>query len=335
MFLNPHKVKKKWKRRVSRAKDQILYPDSHRHPKQDFAWHARKSNPLQREEQGYKKKIEVIILALTIPALLGTMLFHSFFSIKNITIVGLQNIPERDILTSVHGILEYDKWYVFKGNNYFLLETQEMDDILSSRFPFKNLVIKKQFPNTLSIIGEEKLSTVIYDNGAQYAYVGHDGKVVEILRHVGDDEWIIRKKMVTSTNALGVEEVKEEIIKKKHTPPVKALRAEMGEYPIVYDLVQKEVAVNVQILDPAIMTNILDWFQRLRTFTNIPLNYFILHDDIGNAVLKTAEGWEIRLRLDKSVDEQFHSLTRVLKEEIPRPNFQYIDLRFSEKVYWQ
>lgn len=335
-IFNIHKHKKKWGRGVKKASG-FMFASSQDTVKRDFDWKKRKNNPLWKEKEtiDWKKRIELVIFSLAILSLLLLALYHPFFHIEKVEVTGLQRISETELKDSTIGVTKYHRLLVFPGQSYFIVNLDEIRDILKDKYALESIIVKKQFPDTISIAVEEKISTIIYDNGNSYSYIGTDGNVVEILRQVGEDEWVGEIKITTSTNELGevVEERQE--IGRSHIPAIKNVIAEMGDYPIVYDTRHREANVNANVLFDNTVAGIISWFNIINRKTDIPFKYVEINNEIGDAIIKTYEGWEMRVNLHGSIDTQFEELQYLLKNKITRPNLNYIDLRFHGKVYWQ
>jgi len=302
----------------------------------DFNFRGRQDNPYQKEEEPNKKiKIYVIIGVISLLATISLLIYHPFFFIKNINVSGLQRIKRTDFDSAVSGMLDYKKWFIFPAKSYMFVDVNEINELIKGRFPIDLIVVKKSFPQTLDIIVEEKVSTIIYDNGKEYSYLGAGGNIVEILRQVGEDEWKITKEITTTTLADGTIKTEEKIISKTHQPPIKSIILQMGNYPIVYDKRALEGQINTPALQPETAKGIFYWFSIIEKRTNVPIGYFVISDELGNANIKTLEGWEIRVNLKSRVEGQFNELEYLLKEKITRPNLNYIDLRYPERMYWQ
>ncbi|MBU2542097.1 FtsQ-type POTRA domain-containing protein [Patescibacteria group bacterium] len=262
-------------------------------------------------------------------------LYSNFFKISKIEYDGLQRISKTELTDAVLGVINYRKFFIFPAESYFIVNLDEIRDIVKRRFPINSIIVKKVFPNTLQITLEEKISTVIYDSGAEYSYLGMEGKIVEIIQKVGDDEWQRNIEIVTSTNELGQEIQEEKILSEVHLPNTSLIMKEMGDYPIVYDTRKQVIEINSKVVDEKIVQGIIDWFNLINKTTNIEFDYIIIENEIGDGVIKTREGWDIVVKLNENVKQQFEELQYILKEKVKRNSLNYIDLRFTNKVYWQ
>jgi hypothetical protein len=136
---------------------------------------------------------------------------------------------------------------IFPQNNFFVLDIDDLHTILEQKFGLQKLTITKRFPHSVHIVLEEKLSSIMYDNGEQYAMIDAKGKVSEILRIIDDSEWRVIKKRVTSTSEGGTEVSTEQIVSRFHTPNYKKIISEVGDYPLVYDNRSKKVGKGEQV----------------------------------------------------------------------------------------
>lgn len=322
------------------AKDSGLSCNLH-----DFAWHKAKNNPFwHRQITTLKRKIYLIILLLSLLAISGVIFFHPLFKIKKIEVNDVQRIKKNKLEDTVKASILYQKLFILPADNYFLVDLDEIRDIVKNKFSVESIIVRKKFPDSLVILLEEKKTSIIYDNGSQYFYLDKNGKVIEFLKNIGDNEWKVTKKltnpssvsstMVSSTsfitntiNAINKEE-------RSHFPAVQSLIKEFGNYPIVYDLRHKQVNLDDQALSKDMIKGIVDWFDYLSKNSNVPFNYITLEDERGFAIIQTGERWSLKVRLT-DVDSQFSQLWYLLKEKNIHSNLNYIDLRFKDRIYWQ
>lgn len=298
----------------------------------------RHKNPYKHPEDpslSLIKKIEIGILLVTLLSILVVTMYHPFFHITKIDVTGLQRIPESEFDDAIHSIMRYRHLFIFPGESYFFADTDEIRDILLEKFPIRSIFVQKTFPHTLSISLEEKISTLIYDNGKQYSYVGLDGHVVEIIRNVGEDEWKRERSITTTTLADGTIRSEEHIISETHIPPIRTLTSEMGDYPILYDKRKKAGALNDVVLKEETVGEAIAWFNHLNAHVGAPFRHMEIETELGDAIIYTQEGWYIKVKLNKNREDQFTSLDAVLSERGSREGLTYVDLRYGERVYWK
>lgn len=280
--------------------------------RRDFLYRRPTQNPYHSEEKKNRPWIMLIVVIISIGASVLFLFFHQFFRIKRsaITLSGLERIRQEELLDAIESIVEND--------SYLLVDVDELRDILLRRFSIRHIEIKKTFPHTLSIAVEEKLSTIIYDNGTRYATVGADGRIITIARSIGDEELIL-----SSSTA-----------KQVHVPDSGRLVQTIGPYPIVYDTRQKNLTVGETVLSTTTIDNIIEWYALLGKRTDIVIRHMTIEHERGDATFTTNEGWNILVRINERTREQFATLEAVLGS-VDKENLHYIDLRFPGRTYWR
>lgn len=303
-------------------------PPGYRHGRYDNA--DQKKGKVSR----WKWYLKIGVLLGTFIGTFGLLFLHPFFAIRSINIQGLQKIKEDDLRDTVEGILSYKKFYVFPQNNFFIVDIDDIHSILEEKYALRSLILKKSFPHTLNVTLQEKLSTIIYDNGEQYSLMDANGKISEILRIVDDNEWRVIRKNVTSTNEAGVEVTTEMVVSRFHTPNYGKISKEIGQFPLVYDTRKIKIGKGEQVLDEITVKQIIEWYEILKKGTNIPISYFYLDDQVGEVLIKTTEGWIIKAKLNDKIQGQFDTLQYILNQKVKRPDLQYVDVRFPGRAFW-
>ncbi len=335
MLFNHHKIKKKWGRRfrgVSHLGSLDAGPSLSLH---DCAWHKTKANPLWNQtEQNWKRRLYVWTSFVCFLAIIIILLFHPLFTIKHLQISGEQRLSKIELNNSVEAAIHYHKLFIFSASNYFLLDLNDIKNVLKDKFSLQKVVINKVFPDSLNIQIQENTSRLIYDNGKQYSFLNDSGVVTEILQQVGDDEWVASDTInFVSTNTSTIQS-STSTIQSNHKPRYKDIFSNYGLYPIVYDARLKDVKLNSPMLKKETVAEIISWFENISQKTNITFAYLILQDELGTASIKTGEGWELKVSL-VDIDTQFKTLQYLLKEKVNRLTLKYIDLRFKDRTFWQ
>lgn len=300
-----------------------------------YGWGLPAENPYRTKQVFTSQlKVKLWLVFLTAAILFGLLLYHPFFHIQKIIVTGQERLTEAEIIQATAGIMNTRRLWIFPGRSYLISDVDEVKSILQEKFPLQSIIVQKAFPQEIRITLEEKLSTIIYDNGKQYSYLGLDGKVLEIVENVTPSEWRAAP-LTTSTPGLTATST-EPGYKGIHVPDVQRVMAELGNYPIVYDTRGENIRVNQTVLDEEILHGIIAWFQFFAKQTNTSVAYFILADDGGAGQVVTVEGWKLMVRLAEQREEQMESLQFMLKEKITdRQMLKLIDLRFPGRVYWE
>ena len=338
-LLHLRRYKRRLERRVSSLHNTLLAPVEPRHARRDYAWHRSKRNPYDRADDAGREwlsqKTKLWIALGCFACTFGLLLLHPVFRMSAITVTGVERVTHHEVVNTVYSSLAYRKFFFFPADSYALLNLSEVRDVLNEKFPIEHIKVRKSFPNSLSIVLEEKISNVIYDNGKEYAFIDLDGRVVEVLRKVGDDEWIKKIEVTTSTNELG-EEIQEEIIlEQKHTPDVRGIVAQVGEYPVIFYDEQVSLSVNDETLPPHIIQGAVNWYKEIKKHGDLTFKYATIENKVGDSRIALRQGWEIRVRANGDITAQIERLRNVLNQLNEKQPNQYIDVRYTERAYWQ
>ncbi len=344
-ILNIYKIKRKVKKKIHRSSAYVLFhsSDDISH-KKDFLLKKRQQNPFYKTNihgLTLRKKIELISLFLLCLTLLAVLLYNPFFRISHININGTQHISNQDIQTTVEGILHTKRWYILPGDSYSMINLQEIQQILLLRYPLTSVTINKVFPNTLNISIQEQISKIIYTNGNIYATASPTGVVVQLLPKINGTEWRLVPHTVTSTTSTptGSTTTIKIVNEKIYNPNVTKLHKTYGNYPIVYDKYATQIAVHNSVMTQGTAQTIVAWFEALSNMSSpkIPFGYVTINDTIGNATIYTTQGWKIRINLTQpNIQSKILALKTILnQEQINIHRLRYIDLRFSNRVYWK
>jgi cell division septal protein FtsQ len=256
----------------------------------------------------------------------GLLVFHPFFQTSNLRITGLQRIDEMQFRQSVDGLLSGRKYLVFPARNYFLLSTEKIENILIEKYSLEQIAVHKRFPPALTIAVEEKVSTIVYDDGVHYSLIGEDGRHIETIQAVGVDEWRIMP--LTGTASSTDQQLR------VHIPQTILLKNVVGDYPVLYGLAAAQDSK--PSIDPQLASLVLAWFRALRQ-THTPTHYFELNSQNNLLTIHTQLGWGIRLNPDNSdPSRQLPALMRVLDDagQVGGPT-SYVDLRYPDRVFWK
>ncbi len=308
-----------------------------RHQK-DFSWRNRKKNPFEKIDPAHHIKMimKVSICIVSFIIMLGIGLFHSFFRIDTVTVEGTKRIEKEDIHERVDSILNYKKLFFFPGNNYFLVNVNEIRDILKEKFPIQSVTVTKTFPNSVDITIEEKIATLIYDNSKEYIKIGLDGKVIEKIKLVESREW---KKITTSTIRIsdtGEEILEETIVQQTHIPAVADIVQEVGDYPLIYDTVNTSTIEEDQTrMEPHIAERLLFIYEYLKKQTTVELTYMELQTQ-GSTLIHTKNGLTLFMTVHIHPETQLQTLEYLLQSKDAQIQASsYIDVRYLPQVYWR
>lgn len=339
-MLSIHKFKRKFsrKKKMRNHNNQIVYGNQ----KKDFAWQGKKENPLknQKNDLSSRIKLQLFLLFISLTTLMGILTYHPFFKISKITIDGIERLPKEEVVQSVQGLLSYNKYFILPANNYFLIDKKEIENLLKKRFPLNKVKVLKNFPDNLSINIEERLSTIIYNDGNMYYFMGQTGKIIETIKKVTEAEWHKVYDIVTSTNDTGEEFLEKKEVYRYYIPDTKNIIKDFGKYPIIVRQTDKtatsSLEVNTKILEESEISYIVKWYDILDQKDNFYPEYI----DISSPykTIFYTSGPELYISLADGEDETQISRFNTALQKISDSDIHkvsYIDVRFLGRVYWR
>jgi hypothetical protein len=336
-MLNRHKAKRTLMRShnvARKSRERVVYSQ-----KKDFAWRGKRANPLRTSPCRFSRRvqIEIGVLVVSLLCFVGVLLLHPFFQIQDIRVSGTDRLEQRDIQDAVQGSLAFKRLFIIPGANYFFVEVSELEDILSERFPLNSVQVTKQFPSTLDVVLQERISTIIYDDGSMYYLMGTTGKIVEPIQKVPESEWRIQTEIVTSTNELGEEVSEQKEIARHHTPDYRSLVQNVGEYPILYNLITEpqvdELSVTTDVIMPTYAEAIISWYEELGRHADLDPQYVTMTSPYD--VTYYTAGPDVHVSLVGEQGAQIDRLRTALQHISSINTVSYIDVRFDQRVYWQ
>jgi len=337
-----------FRKRKKRAHNRVFVRSKNvvKKSKKDHSWKNRKVSPYKRGESGSRFslfRIKVSILVISLVATFSILLFHPFFLITDIRIEPTDRIDAREVEDTVSALLAHKQFFFLPMNNFFLVDMKEIEDILYARYPIEKLTIQKHFPKNITMDIQEKISTLIYDNGHEFAYIDTNGHVTDVIRYVGDTEWHIMTKTVTSTDEFGEEIRNEREVSRTHIISPKKISDEMGEYPIIYhkdDAAREGLKINNHVLKKNSIDYVLLWKTEIekQTFQNkdLHVSHVTIEREVSSIEIHLVGGGYILVSLSNT-DRQIDELKTVFKalEQKERGSFEYIDTRIPGKAYWR
>lgn len=289
-------------------------------------------NPYRREEKvkrGLSLRIKLFFLLAILLSWLALVIYLPYFHVNKIVYYGLDIIQKEEIENYIKtNYLE--SWGILPHNSYFLISTGKIDNLLDKKYSLNRLEVRKKFPNTLEVDLEEKMSSVIYDNGEKYFLLDNEGTVLKIL---GETGVIIQPTFATTTSDSASSTLLAVLNTNIHKPDYLKIKSNFGNYPIIFDTRYLPVTEKQNnILSPKIIASTIAWRDQLEKEGIASTKYFITENPLAGLGGITNKGWTVYWQPDADLNLQIQNLKIVLKSEQVT---EYIDLRFGERVYWK
>lgn len=291
-------------------------------------------NPYRKDfKKNYRRIVKLSILPATIIAWFVLMLYLPYFKITNVNFTGLKILKKADLLQDVEPLISA-RYKIYPGNNYFLVNTSKIADKLSADFSFNSVKVKKIFPNTLTVDVEEKISSIIYDNGIKYFLLDQNGTAIKYLTDVDATEYYQVTMGTSSERAEAFASSSVPTSTTAHVPDIDKIHKTFGDYPIIYYIngssTTKEKDVN--ILPEAVIRSALDVVKLLEEGRTAKLAYFEVEEPAAGLEAYTDKPWRIFFQPFNDIPAQISNMKIILKQNKPK---EYIDLRYGERVVWK
>lgn len=316
-----------WRKKVLRFFRKKQYTIA---PAQD-SFHY-KTNPFKTLKKPNKIKIKFIIFITFTMAWIIGLAYIPYFRINKINYLGLNNTTKSELDEFLYENF-LNKKSVLPLNNYFFINTNKISDNLYKKFVFETVEVLKIFPNQLNISITEKNSSIIYDNGKKYFLLDSGGTAIKYLKSVEPYEFT--QKIVSSSVDMlsGASSTPANTSSVEHAPDYKKINKLFGSYPIIYDRRGFDVEMKQEnVLPTEHIAAIIIWYKALTEQGMGRLKFFILDNLNSGITIDTTDSWDILFQPKNNNDAQINTLKEILPTIKPQ---QYVDLRFSEKVYWK
>lgn len=255
-------------------------------------------------------RIKIFIGALSILGVLGIILFHPYFNIKQLTVIGSERVTIASLNDLTDQILNTKRWWLFNNRNFFTVNTNKMEKEIEKKYALENLKISAEFPSGLKITIKEKQAKLLLENSLaqlngepknHYYLIDEEGKVIQ---EVSPSD--INSAVYLNLLMLKFQEIK--------------------DFPI-----------NESAVVPAAVQFLLFTQKKIPEKTNVNISFAELDKDGGVVNLTTTEGWRIIMDRQNDWEKQMQVLTIFLRDKIKdkRKNLHYIDVRYENRSYYQ
>lgn len=308
-------IERKHKRRFWRRRTALSMPQA------TTSW--KRAEYPRTAQRPLRNKISMIALPLVCAAWAGVLIFHPYFRIRTIDVIGTSNINPATLQESAATALGRMRWRIIPHNNFFLFDRARLETVLKTKFPIESIAITRTFPDTIHLTVAERLAFVILDNGEQYTLVDEEGLPQKTLRPVAIHERAIR----TTQRRVG-EEV-QTVTSSMHYPDIAALHAQYGMYPVLY-YERKEKP------DPAFIQSALTTFSFLKQHTDFATHHFIYpRDEFQTLLVVHTSGITVSFNPAEKLSEQLETFRQAWQRELRKERNKDIrvNARYPGRVY--
>ena len=224
--------------------------------------------------------------------------FASFWRIQTIKIIGLTRISTDEINKIIWDQSDLSRWGIFKQNNIFLFNSNQVSEQIINKYNVAEINIKKVWPRTLDVKVSERPYAFVFKEGTKLYYSASDGYLIQ--QAISSDENLKNYFLLENNNSQTL----------------------INSY--------NRISISEEYLD-----FILNLNTALLTHYDLPVSEFIIDSEFNTAKVKFINGPEVYFNVKDAIDKQLDILLVVKNEKI-KDNFSrtnYIDLRYGSRVF--
>lgn len=256
-------------------------------------------NYYQQESINKTNRLKQIILVIFLILVLQSIFQIKLFRLTKIEITNNQELQAEEVKNFVQSQLDRGRLLLFKNNNYFLVKIKRLEKDLMSNFNLDGVEVTKNFPHTIKIELQEKISQFIWQRD--------------------DTLYLVSAKGVLNRQ-------------------IEALNESVEKYLILHDF-RAQKPESEQILNDNelnLINKIADTWA-IHFNDNNSLKKIYLNDDLSQLNVQVKAAYVIKLDATKDINEQLNNLKKILAENIiTDPNsIEYIDLRFGDRIFFK
>lgn len=266
----------------------------------------RRRSRTNKQRGSWRNKIILFFLIILLGAVIYFIFYSPYFEIKEVNVSGLERINYDEMRGVIENQMSGWRLLFFKQNNIFIFDEKAAENVLSDKYILKLCNIDKRLPGTMIVSVEERNPALFWKTGERYYVVDWDGTII---------------REISSEEISGY-------------PPNQS-GAKMA---LVFDESNTGANLREEILSSEIVKAISGLQNNLAGETELAINNFSMTKESDTAVkASTSEGWQIYFSLTNDLNAQIDKLKAFLMEKGPedRQGLQYVDLRFSDRIYYK
>ncbi|MCF7794811.1 FtsQ-type POTRA domain-containing protein [Patescibacteria group bacterium] len=253
----------------------------------------------KKGRQGTSKKSILFILIIILILGFAFWFFYiaNTFKIKEIKINGLERVSEEKVINNISEITNKTKFFL-KQDNLFLVNTNEISNILKTNYNFAQVDVNKELSGKLIIDISERQYEAIFLEDGNYYYIDKEGYIIDKINELED-----------------VNPKKYAIINNESNDKI------------------KENKVNIDLDYLVFINNFYDEFKQ--SLNDLEIEKFIVKNRNSGLSAQIINGPILYLNIDNDSSAQVRNL-KILRENNLNEEFlkrSYIDLRYGDRLF--
>jgi hypothetical protein len=262
---------------------------------------------VRRRSRGFwRRSFYFIFFIIIFCGIIYFIFFSPYFVIKNIEILGLSRIRYDDMKNVIESQMFTERFIFFSQRNIFIFDEKYAGENISDKYILKSWKIDKRLPETLIIDIEERSPALIWKTTEKYYVVDWDGKIIREIPSEEVSEYL--------ENQFG------------------------AKMAVVFDESNAAAITKEEILSRGTVAAIADLKNNLSGLSGVSVTNFKMASRSDSAIkCITSEGWEAYFSAVGDLNAQIEKLNAFLREKgmEDRRDLQYVDLRFSDRIYFK
>lgn len=302
-----------------------------------------------KKESAPLRKLRLALTSLLLLFLIwiGVLLYLPYFHVTTVSYSGLRVTKAKEMKELVEGNLLKGSAYYIPRSSYFILNEESIAKQIKNSFALNDVTVTKIFPNTLEVVIEEKISSIIYDNGTKYYLLDQSGTVQRFLKDVDPSENEVSVLLATSsttqvsstTSALALLLTGTSTVLSTpaadttfiHTPNYATIRREYGGYPLIYDNTKPNIVSDqTDVLSAKKIAGIIEMYNRIENSGLARIRYLEVGDPGAGAIIHSNQPWKIYFEPNDDIQSQYDHIKVILKDTKPK---EKIDVRYGDRVF--
>ena len=275
-------------------------------------------NPFRLQKALFNFKIFKIINIILVVVILVCgyfFLFSNNYNITNIEVTGNKIIAIEDVLDIVHNYLGQRKMAIFSNKNIFLCSKKQLVSEINKVIVLDSISVEKILPNTIKINLKEKNVVLNFITNGQEYLVDNQGLVIKrVYKFRTPEIFRLTDEQPTTANL-----------------PTDLI--------FIQNLANEDVNLGNQILNSEDVLFITDLIAQAKTKDYLQVAAIKIPNILPQFIIyQLKSGPEVYFNLNDAVAKQLERLNILITDKIKvgnLRNFQYIDLKLGESIYYK